>query len=269
MRLVLLAAAAALLAAPASAVEIIAHRGASRDAPENTLPAIKLGFERGADAVEIDIFLTKDGRIVVSHDETTKRTTGVDLRIAETTLAELRRLDAGSWKHPRFAGTKIPTLAEVLAAVPEGRGLVIEIKCGREVLPELERVIEASGKRSRTTIIAFSYEVIRAAKARMGSIPCYWLYGFGDREKRLFGDLSVDDLVKKAKRAGVDGMDVNFRGLSSGELADKLARESMRLWVYTVNSPEDGRRMVEMGVEGITTDRPLFMREKLGLGAGE
>src|SRR6476661_5646642 len=124
-----------------SQVEIVAHRGASAEAPENTLPSFKLGWEL-ADADELDIYLSKDGEAVVMHDASTKRTAGLDKLVADQTLAELKALDAGSWKAPSWTGTRIPTLAEVLALVPEGKRLFIEIKAGPEVIPALEKAVK-------------------------------------------------------------------------------------------------------------------------------
>src|SRR4051812_13053462 len=99
-------------------VEWIAHRGESYLAPENTLAAFKLTWELGgADAGETDIHLTRDNQLVISHDKDTKRTTGTELLIKDSTLAQLRALDAGSWKDPKYSGEKLPTLAEALATI--------------------------------------------------------------------------------------------------------------------------------------------------------
>ena len=100
------------------AVEIIAHRGASHDAPENTLAAVRLGWKRNADAVEVDVYLSKDGKIVVIHDENTKRTTGHDGLVHKMTWAQLRQLDAGSWKNKKFKGEPIPLLSHLLETIP-------------------------------------------------------------------------------------------------------------------------------------------------------
>ena len=113
----------------ASPVEIVGHRGASHDAPENTLAAIRLAWEQGADAAEFDVYLSKDGKIVVIHDKDTKRVAGVDRPVVGQTLDELRRLDVGKWKAPKFAGEKLPTLNEMLATVPAGKRVFIEVKC--------------------------------------------------------------------------------------------------------------------------------------------
>ena len=243
--------------------EIIAHRGASHDAPENTLPAVQLGWEQNADAVEVDIFLTKDGKIVVIHDENTKRTAGVDTKIVEQTLAEVRLLDAGLWKGERWAGTRIPTLEEVLATIPAGKRLFIEIKCGPEVLPELQAVVDRSGRRAQVVIISFGFDVVEQAKKRFPEVPVYWLYGFSDREKQAYGSPSLADLIAKAKAARLDGLDVNYRGPFGKEFVEQLAAAGMKLYVYTVNAPEDARRLSAMGLAGVTTNRPAYLRNAL------
>ncbi|HSG69711.1 MAG TPA: glycerophosphodiester phosphodiesterase family protein, partial [Planctomycetaceae bacterium] len=111
----------------AAPVEIIAHRGASYDAPENTLASVNLAWEQNADAVEIDIWLTSDNQIVLMHDKTPKRYGGPDTLVSEMTLEQLRALDVGAWKDPRWKGEKAPLLSEVLPLVPAGKRLFIEI----------------------------------------------------------------------------------------------------------------------------------------------
>ena len=261
MRTTLLCLIAAL---PLAAVEIVAHRGASHDAPENTLPSVRLGFEQGADAVEVDVFLSMDGQIVVIHDADTKRVAGVDRKVVEQTAAELQALDAGRWKDPKWAGTKIPLLSEVLALVPADRKLVIELKTGPEIVPELVRVLDSSGKRAQAILISFSYDAIRQAKRALPELPAYWLHGFSVRERAYFGVSTLDDLIRKAKQASLEGLDVRYDGPFDAEFVRKLKNEGMDLYVYTVNDAAAARRLAEMGVRGITTDRPGWMREQLG-----
>lgn len=127
------------LAAEAGRVHVCAHRGHSIAAPENTLPALVAGTQHGATVCEIDVVLTADDEIVLLHDEILDRTTNGSGRVADFTLAELRRLDAGAWKDPQFAGTTVPTLAEALAAArTHGMGLLVEIKERRRA----DRLIE-------------------------------------------------------------------------------------------------------------------------------
>ena len=169
----------------ANGVEITAHRGASHIAPENTLAAINLAWQAGADAVEIDVFQSKDGEIVVIHDENTKHTSGVNLKVADTEFERLRKLDVGRWKGRRWAGQRIPTLEQVLATIPEGKRLLIEIKCGKEVVPKLHRVLIASGKTPKQiAVIAADPHVLIAAKQAMPKLHVLWVVGtIPEREK--------------------------------------------------------------------------------------
>lgn len=262
-RMLPVAAMAIALPGTALAVEIIAHRGASYDAPENTLPAVRLGWERGSDAVEVDIHQTRDGRIVAIHDRDTSRVTGRPGLVAELTLAELRRLDAGAWKGEQWSGTRIPTLAEVLDSVPTGKTLVVEIKCPSSVIEELERVLLASGKRDQVMLIAFDYETIREAKSRMTDLPCYWLYGFSSREAETYKVSEAADLIERVEKAGLEGLDVRHDGAWVPELSRSLRSLGKKLYVYTVNSGARARRLAELGVSGITTDRPAFLRRAI------
>src|SRR6516225_8007886 len=127
-----------------SLLEITAHRGASWDAPENTLAAVELAWRQGADAVEVDFRLTRDGHIVASHDDSTQRIAGVDVRVHESSLAELRELDFGGWKGAEFAGEPIPTFDELLATLPPGKRFYVEIKCGAEIAELLATAISSA-----------------------------------------------------------------------------------------------------------------------------
>ena len=260
----LCAAAIALAASfPASATEIIAHRGASHDAPENTLPAVLLGWERGADSVEVDIHHSRDGRIVAIHDKDTKRVTGHTGLVASMSFSQLRELEAGSWKEPRWAGTRIPSLEEVLETVPPGKSLVVEIKCPATVLPDLERVLAASPNGGRSILIAFDYGTIAEAKRRMPHLPAYWLYGFSDREATRYRVQEPGDLLDRVREAGLDGLDVRHDGPWVELLAESLRATELSLYVYTVNDPSRARQLRDLGVAGITTDRPAYLRKAL------
>jgi glycerophosphoryl diester phosphodiesterase len=250
-----------VIAAP-PAVEIIAHRGASYDAPENTLASIKLAWEQKADAAEFDVFLTKDGKIVVIHDKDTKRTAGVEKVIAETTLAELRTLDVGRWKDPKFAGEKIPTLDEVLATTPAGKQVFIEVKCGPEIVPELDRVMTTSGLKSeQLVVISFSADVVAAVKKARPDVQVYWIVSLRPRKGEQ--PPSAESLIERAKAIRADGLDLSASETLDREYAEKVKAAGLKLYVWTVNDLDVARRMVEIGVDGITTDRPGWLREQL------
>ena len=251
-------------AAHTRAVDIIAHRGASHDAPENTLAAFQLGWQQRADAVELDIWLTKDGKILVSHDADAKRTTGVAKKIPETALAELRTLDAGAWKEPKWKGEKLPTLDEVLALIPDGKRLVIEIKCGVEVLPELERVLQASGKpAAQFVLISFSHPVCAAAKQLFPQIPVLFLASFKQAKATGGWSPTPDSLIAKAKAAKLDGLNLAFKGPLDTAFVQQTHAAGLKFYVWTVDDAEVARKLVAAGVDGLTTNRPGWLRAQL------
>jgi len=176
--LALLVAASIVVTGCKSNAAIIAHRGASYLAPENTVASAKLAWWKRADAVEVDVYLSSDNQVVVIHDKTTKRTAGgEELDVATSTAEQLRQLDVGSFKSETYAGERIPLLSEIIATVPPGKKLIVEIKCGPEVLGPLEEAIDAGGKRDQIVIIGFGLDTVKASKQRMPDLPTYWLTG--------------------------------------------------------------------------------------------
>lgn len=248
----------------AAQMEIVAHRGASFDAPENTLAAFKLGWAQQADAVELDIMLSKDGRIVVIHDKDTQRLAGVDRPVVGQTLAELRSLDVGRWKDAKFTGEKPPLLSEVLATIPDGRRLFIEVKCGAELVPELVRELKAAGKKpEQTAIIGFSADAMAAVKQALPHLEVYWIVNIKPDPKSDKQPLSVDELIATAKRIKADGLDLSACDTIDKAFGDKVRSAGLKLAVWTVNDPAVARAMQAAGVQSLTTDRPGWMREQL------
>lgn len=238
-------------------VEIVGHRGASWDAPENTVSSLKLAWEQQADGAEFDIYLTKDAHIVACHDKDLKRTAGVEKQIVEMTLDELRTLDVGTWKNAKFAGEKIPTLEEMLATVPAGKKVYIEVKCGPEIVPELVRILKTTRlKPTQTPVICFNADVIKAVKLSRPDIPAYWLY---DLKK----EPTAESLIAKAKEIQADGLDLSAKPNLDQDFARKIRDAGLRLDVWTVNEVDVAKRMIKIGVQGITTDRPAWLREQL------
>ncbi|MHC4111747.1 MAG: glycerophosphodiester phosphodiesterase family protein [Planctomycetota bacterium] len=241
-------------------IEIIAHRGASYLAPENTMASVTLGWEKKAD-VEIDVHLSKDNRIVVIHDASTKHITGTDLKVKETTSRELRKLDYGSFKGEKFAGEPMPFLADVLKTIPPERKLYVEIKCGKEILPFLSRLIIESGRMSQIVIIGFDIELVTSSKELI-DVPTYWLNGT-DKVKETEEWIPHDPkLVQMVKDRGLDGLDVHYAGVTK-EFVDAVKASGQKLYIWTVDDPQEAKRLVELGVSGITTNRPAWLREQI------
>lgn len=237
------------------AQEIVAHRGASYIAPENTRAAVELGFELGAEAVEVDVYLTKDHKIIALHDRTTKRTGDADYDVAETDSQILRGLDVGSWKDQKYAGEKMPLLEELFEVVPQGRKLVIEVKSGPEILPYLEEIVSKSSIKDQLVLISFNLDVVKEGKKRMPFMPVYWLLG-------SFNQYSIPEAVKIAEENNFTGLDVNYN-LVNPSFVKAMREADLEIYVYTVNDREVARILRDLKVDAITTDRPKWLREGL------
>jgi len=246
-------------------VEIVGHRGAAFDAPENTLSALRLGWEQGADAVEFDVWLSKDGQIVLHHDQDTQRTAGVDRRIDEQTYAELKQLDVGRWKDAKYAGEPVPLLSAALATLPAGKRVFIEVKCGPEIVPELERVLTAANLPAKATaIISFSNAVCAACTRAFPELKVYWIVALKQDADSKAWNHTADELIAEARRLGVDGLDLQACALLDKPFGDAVLQQKLELLVWTVNDVPLARQMIAAGVQGITTDRPGWLRKQLG-----
>lgn len=245
-------------------VEIIAHRGESADAPENTMAAFQLAWDRDVDGIELDVHLTKDGRLVVIHDGDTMRTTGVLKTVKDSTLEELQQLDAGKWKGPQWEGEKLPVLEDVLATIPEGKRCFIEIKVGPEALPATVKAIEASGKSpEQLAIISFKPETIAEAKRQLPEIPAYFLASF--RQGWYNGEWmpTVESLIQTAKEINADALNVSFKGPIDRDFLEQTREAGLGFFVWTVDDADEARRLLRLGVDGITTNKAQWIREQL------
>lgn len=239
--LVLLVACSSPMTAPTHP-RIVAHRGASHAHPENTLAAFRAAWERGVEAVELDVHLSQDGEVVVIHDDSTKRTGGVDRAVADQTLAELKQLDVGN-------GERIPTLAEALATIPRGRTLFVEIKTPVETVPAIARVI---GTRTNIALQAFDPDALAALAALTGA-PAFWTVSPPrEGERRLPYPLA---LVDEAKQRGFAGLAL-FHGAVTPDFVAHAEARGLLLDVWTVNDATLIARWLATSVRWIETDRP-------------
>lgn len=237
-----------------SQTQFIAHRGASFLAPENTVASAKLAWELGADAVEIDIHLSKDNRVMVIHDRNTKRTClGKNFEIKTTPSALLRDLDAGSFKSEQFKGEKIPFLSDIINLTPEGKNLVVEIKCGVEVIPHLQRILEKSEKTPQIVFISFDWEVIAETKKEFPSNACYWL-----SETKM----GLKKKMEQSSEAGLEGVNLRY-SIIDEEVMAQAKEMKLEVLAWTVDDPAEAKRLIALGVNKITTNRPRWLKEEL------
>jgi len=227
---------------------IVGHRGASHDAPENTLASARLGWSQNADAVEIDIYLTPDNRIVVIHDGNTKRVAGKSYEVSKTSSDTLRSLDVGSWKNKDFANEKIPFLEEVIDAIPKGKQLFIEIKCGDEIVPFLKKILESSGKISQCVLISFQFEALAEAKKVLPLVPMFFL-----SEKITVAELPA--LITRLRESNLQGLNLSYLSITP-EIANICKQNGILLAAWTVDDVIIAKRLTGLGVFAITTNTP-------------
>jgi glycerophosphoryl diester phosphodiesterase len=247
-----------------SAVELIAHRGASYDAPENSLSAMKLAWKQNTDGIETDVHLSRDGKIVVMHDYDTKRTGDVGRKIVEHDWKALKGIDIGKWKGDQWTGETIPTIDSILETIPKGKCIFTEIKIHEtELLPELEKAMKASGKKPKQLrIITFHYDMAEAAKKYFPKHPVYWLHSW-KKDKVTNEYPKLDELILKAKAAKLDGLDLEWKFPIDKDFVKKVHKAGLKLYTWTVDDPEVAKQEVAVGVDGITTNRPEFLRQQL------
>jgi len=226
---------------------VLAHRGASRAAPENTLAAFSLAISLGADGIEFDVHATADGHLVVLHDETVNRTTNGSGAIARLTLEQVRSLDAGSWFAPRYVGERIPLLEEVLE-LARGRLLVdIELKApGIEV--QVVEMVRKLRMEPSVVISSFSPEAVLAVKGIAPGIAVGLLALQGD-------PTAAFSLGAQVFLPPVDAL--------SRDLVQSCHRQGISVVAWTALTEEDVREAIRLGVDGIIADDPAMARRVL------
>lgn len=237
--------------APGAAPLVVAHRGASGLAPENTLAAFRLAVELAAPVVECDVHLSADGYPVVIHDPTVDRTTDGKGAVESLTLAQLRALDAGGWFGTRFAGERLPTLPEVLAVCAGKARLFVELKVGGGaalVGAALAAIGRAPG--AAVTIIAFGPEEVKLVAQRRPDLPL----GFLCTAQRvaLHGAARV---VEAARDLGAGFVSPNWVA-ARRSLVGAAHAAGMGVSVWTVDKPGRMRTLANTGVDALTTNRP-------------
>jgi glycerophosphoryl diester phosphodiesterase len=241
---------------------IIAHRGSSASAPENTIPAFELAWEQQADGIEADFLLTKDGHIVCFHDKDTKRITGKKLLVKNTPLSKLRQLDVGSWKGEQYKGTRIPTIAEVLATVPDGKKIYIEIKCGEEIVTPLLREIEASTlTKNQIVIICFKAGVLKAIKQHAPHLQTSWLCNI-KKDKSGKVTPTHETICKTLEDIHANGFSSSHQNINLA-LINKVNEAEIMHHVWTVNDPAIATRFSQWGTASITTDKPALIKNAI------
>lgn len=239
---------------------LIAHRGESVDAPENTLPAYKMAVERGF-GFECDVYLSKDGRVFTFHDKNLARTTGGanKSKCGDVTWDELSKLDVGSWgkwKGSKFAGTRPALLEEVLELARDGRWIYIEVKkgAGCAVVPHIKKILAAQKTATPKNVlfISFSAKICKALKEAMPEYKTLWLVNPKDAGDPI---LKPENLIASLKELGVDGVDCRFRRRFISAAYIKAVRDAgFEFHVWTVDDLPTAQTAFRRGAQTVTTN---------------
>jgi glycerophosphoryl diester phosphodiesterase len=241
-------------------VAVIAHRGASATAPENTLAAFRLAIEQGADYVELDVQESADGEVVVVHDSDLMKLGGGPAKIWEATAAELRAVDIGSYKNPKFSGERVPTLAEVLEVCKGKARVIVELKSyghDQKLQERVAAIVEAAGMVDHCIYMSLDHTMI----ARMKRLRPSWRCGI--LVAKAVGDLAsleTDFLAVEAR-------------VASGRFVRRAHRAGTEVYVWTVNDPAWMLAAMSHGVDGLITDVPevarLVVKRRAALSDGQ
>jgi len=234
--------------APGAPLLRVGHRGAKGHAPENTMISFMMGTDMGVSAVETDVHLSKDGEVVLIHDHTVDRTTNGHGFVKDMTLAELKKLDAGSWYDARFSGERIPTLTELLAWAKDRVGVAIEIKNGPIYYPGIAektiRLLREYRMERQVILISFDHFVLREAKQIAPEIATGILYVGG-----------LVDAVAAARAALADALHPNWAFVTP-ELVRTVHEVGLAISPWNPNDLPTLRMLSQMGVDSVGTDYP-------------
>jgi glycerophosphoryl diester phosphodiesterase len=236
-------------------VVVIAHRGASAEAPENTLAAFRLAVEHGADFIELDVQESADGEVMVVHDSDLMKVGRSPLRIWEATAADLRAVDIGSHKASRFAAERVPTLGEALAVSTPRTRVIVELKTyghGVRLEERVVEIVEAAGLGDRTVFMSLDHGMVRKMKQLRPS------WRVGALVAKALGDLTA---------IGGDFLAVEA-GLATRAMVREAHAAGLDVYVWTVNDSADMLRSMSVGVDGLITDRPDLARQVITARAG-
>ncbi|RMG85713.1 MAG: glycerophosphodiester phosphodiesterase [Chloroflexi bacterium] len=235
---------------------VFGHRGASHDAPMNTLPAFELALAQGADGVELDVQLTRDGHLVVIHDESVDATTNGHGFVRDMTLAQLRELDSGSWFGSQFANTQIPTLDEVFETL--GRRIIINVEIKSKSLrptnieAKVAEVIRRHAMQKHVIVSSFNPMALRRFRKQMPDVDIGYLHA---PNLPFYLSWLMLGIAYQADHPYEQSVDEQYMQNA------RLKNHPVNVW--TVNDPERARVLNALGVHSIMTDMPAVIIEAL------
>lgn len=227
---------------------IIAHRGVSCAAPENTHAAFTLAWALDCAGIELDVQVSKDGAAVVCHDETLVRTGGVDKRINSCDWAEIAAVDVGAWKDEKYRGETLPLLQDVLVQMPAGKTIQVEVKPEVENAAPIIEVLQNVRSDIAVWLMCFNAKLLKEMKTQLLQIPTLYLL-----EEKDAQDAAA--VCNFAVSEGFDGLDVDKKAVDAA-FVEACRANGLTLGVWTVDEDADARRMLALGVDMLASNRP-------------
>ncbi|MEC8025193.1 MAG: glycerophosphodiester phosphodiesterase [Myxococcota bacterium] len=229
---------------------VIAHRGFSSIAPENTIAALRAARLLGSQYSECDVRLTADGIPVLIHDESLLRTGGLNLKVSNVLSATLQDIDVGSWLSPTYAGEAVPTLAAALRETSDSMGLIIELKGTGMAAAVAGVIMKSNTALDKLILFSFDWTELISTQSMIPGIRGMWLV-----DHALAGRATIDQILDRAAAAGLSGVGVQSSLLDKAWLAG-ASRRSLYVFAWTVNTRDEMTRMAYLGVHGIISDKP-------------
>ncbi len=226
-------------------VIVIGHRGGSGYAPENTLASMKKAIELGADMSELDVQETADGKLIILHDKSLKRTTGVDKNIWETNYTELNGLDAGSWFSEKYKNEPVPTLQQVIDLIKGKMKLNIELKTNgheKKLAERTLKLVEDNDFLDQVIFTSFKFAEINKVRELNKKAKVGYLFSKIPKDVDVFN-------------ADIDLLSAYYK-IVDADFMKKAKAAGKEVAVWTVNKPEDMKRMIALGVDAIITNYP-------------
>jgi glycerophosphoryl diester phosphodiesterase len=244
-------------------MEFVAHRGESIDAPENTLAAFRLAFDRGVRSIEIDVHISAEGDLIVCHDRDTLRTTGATHVINETPTAVLRELDAGKWRGSEWAGEKLPLMGEVLELLTQDRRCFVEIKDEApdaidRAVKQLRADVEVAGTRSdQVWVISFSPYAIAQTRRLLPEVGTCYLFWIDSQAPGA--SEQWDRIVSSAQTMGAQGLAIGHYGNAHIEGIARARRAGLAAYVWTVDDEETAEAVIAERPDGIISNNAAHL----------
>jgi len=239
---------------------IIAHRGESFEAPENTLSSINLAWQKNDDAVEIDIRMTKDDKIIVIHDNNTFRTGRKFMNVSSCSYDELLKVDVGKFKGNNWKNEKIPLLDEVINMIPKDKILFVEIKSNYKIVKPLQELINQKQiDPNQINFIGFNFKTMILVKKKLSEFNSYWIIG----KKSILEKIHIEDIILKCKSSKLNGVDIKDGKYLNKDLIHSVKKSGLKIYTWTVDDPVRAKQLVLDGIDGITSNKAFWLGNQL------